>query len=1458
MRKVGVFVSFVAVAALTLSLPRLSHAASFPSRRVPLRPASPAELDVKRPDSRLLLFHGVAYDPLVEIPDFAAKELPEGSDEDYGLVQLTQDLPGTREALEREGVAFLGYIPNNAFPIRLTPATRAVLKAHPGVRWFGNYPQGLKVHARLWKGSGDVTPEITVALFPGAQSESIAEALTRELPEVVPTFALRDGWAPRLRFSVPLSARPDFVRRAASLSGVSWMEPYDPPQLHNNDSLGPVQSNATTVLSAGNCTSCSIFAKGITGTAQIVAVADSGNDSDMCFFRKSASILDVTDAENTLPPTLGTLSPSKKVIGYWVQPGATAYDNNQVCGTSSTSFHGTHTSGTAVGDNFATPSTPVFPGIDTGDGMAPNAQLLFQDVGHDTTGCLSGLSDLYAMFLQAANGGARLHSNSYGSNTGGAYTSDDQTADRFLFDHEEMAIFFSAGNSGSSAMTIGSPGNSKNVVTVGALGHGTSTTVAGFSSRGPTADGRLKPDIQAPGSSTVSAGGDTSHVSNNCGTSPKSGTSMSCPTVAGAAALLRQYFSDGFYPSGTANTADRVHPRAPVIKAVLLNGTRPLGSSPAFGHNDYGWGRIFLDNNLYFAGDNRELRVFDVPNTDGLTTGQSRSYTVTVGAGQEFRATLVWSDAEGTLGAAVSLVNDLDLTVSDGVNTYRGNMLNTSGVSVAGGSADNRNTVEQVRFTAPVAGTYTLTVLGTAIPGNGRAYTSRQGFALAVSYAQCATAVAAAPTGLLAVNNPTMGVDLAFAAAPASTSTQIYRAPGDCTAPLPTFQYIGSSAGGSFTDPRAQGNFPYAYRLRGADGCGEGPASVCVAITPSGRCDLVPVFSGLASAAQAGTQCLIRLAWNTATPACPTATGVKYNVYRSTTPNFVPGPASLLVSGLTARAFDDASVASGTTYFYAVRAEDNTVGGSGPLGGNEEPNNAQLFATALGAPGASGTFTDNGGDTAALLSNQPPWHITALQSQAGTRSYHGGVEGGSYLSNLCSSVTTPSLSLGVGSVLSYYVRYNVEYQWDGAVVEISTDGGLNWANLPPNGGYGAGNTLAQTQGNGCGFSSSQAAFTGPSGNGGLTAWTLYQTNLSPTYDNKTVRVRWRFTSDSGAEFQGVFLDSISMTNVFVPGACTAPPANTPPSVTPAVIARQVGSPASISTLATLSDAETAAASLGVAVTGTSAGISVSGLSQVGGTVSAAVAAACNAAVGSNTITLQAMDASAATGTGAVTVNVSANSPPTLGMYPNPPALTLGAGTTVVPVGVPGDNGSVVSLTAAAPGFTGSFSGNPATGILTIANAGPAGSYPVTVTATDNCGTTMTAAFTLVVLAPAFYTLPPCRIVDTRNGPPGPYAQPALAASATRNFQLTGQCGVPATARAAVVNQTAVNATAAGYLVSYAAGQSLPGTVNVLFSAAQTRANNAIVAIGTNGEISVYCGMATGQTDFVLDVSGYFE
>ena len=122
---------------------------------------------------------------------------------------------------------------------------------------------------------------------------------------------------------------------------------------------------------------------------------------------------------------------------------------------------------------------------------------------------------------------------------------------------------------------------------------------------------------------------------------------------------------------------------------------------------------------------------------------------------------------------------------------------------------------------------------------------------------------------------------------------------------------------------------------------------------------------------------------------------------------------------------------------------------------------------------------------------------------------------------------------------------------------------------------------------------------------------------------------------------------------------------------------------------------------------------------------------------------------------------------------------------------------------------------------------------------------------------SYQTLTPCRVVDTRSAA-GALGGPALAANASRTFVLTGQCGLPATAKAVAVNVTVTGGSAAGDLRLFPAGSAMPPTSVINYRAGQTRANDAVVALGASGDLAIQCDQSSGTVHAILDVVGWFE
>jgi len=154
------------------------------------------------------------------------------------------------------------------------------------------------------------------------------------------------------------------------------------------------------------------------------------------------------------------------------------------------------------------------------------------------------------------------------------------------------------------------------------------------------------------------------------------------------------------------------------------------------------------------------------------------------------------------------------------------------------------------------------------------------------------------------------------------------------------------------------------------------------------------------------------------------------------------------------------------------------------------------------------------------------------------------------------------------------------------------------------------------------------------------------------------------------------------------------------------------------------------------------------------------------------------------------------------------------------------------------------------GVVNVAASGPTLTPTRTPTITPAAGTPTPSALT-------FNTLTPCRVVDTRN-PVGPAGGPALQAGMTRVFSIAGKCGIPPGARAVAFNLTVAQPTAPGYITLYPAGAAQPLASTLNYREGQIRANNAMAPLGAGGALAVFCGQGAGSTQFIIDVTGYFD
>ena len=305
--------------------------------------------------------------------------------------------------------------------------------------------------------------------------------------------------------------------------------------------------------------------------------------------------------------------------------------------------------------------------------------------------------------------GMVVTNNSYGDNIDcgymGTYDLYSRLFDQMAFDLPSLTNVFAAGNSGTSTCGPFLPGyhpvlggyqSAKNVITVGATDD--VALLANFSSRGPVKDGRLKPDITAMGAAVGSDAPNNSYYYNW-------GTSMACPAVTGGLALLYQRYRQ---LNAGAN------PKNGLMKALVCNGGADKGTiGPDFQYG-YGWMNLLrsvdmLENNHYFIAS--------------CTNGSTNTHTISVPANTaQLKVMLYWNDPAASPLSAKTLVNDLDLEVTDAtLSTTLPNILDTANANLskaAVSGADHINNTEQVVINNPAAGNYTIKVKGTAITQN--------------------------------------------------------------------------------------------------------------------------------------------------------------------------------------------------------------------------------------------------------------------------------------------------------------------------------------------------------------------------------------------------------------------------------------------------------------------------------------------------------------------------------------------------------------------------------------------------------------------------------------------------------------------------------------------------------------------------------------------------------------------
>ena len=502
--------------------------------------------------------------------------------------------------------------------------------------------------------------------------------------------------------------------------------------LHTMYASGVVQSGVPTLRP--------IWSAGLLGEGQIIQVSDTGVNVDHCWFSDPWGPVPITtQAEAAFN------SSKRKVIQYVVGTGGNSVDQDG---------HGTHCAGTVAGYD---PAKSVGT---SNTGVAPNAKLAIYDIGNVNAAgnnTLTTPGDLRNLLKSGYNAGARIFSISWGIRDWNTYYYLDSHADEFLSTYQDAVVMVAVGNTGWNSTlnrirrnTVATPALGKNILGVGSSYMSNTRTatdntdgVSSFSSIGPTADGRLKPDVLAPGEYTSSAASTTT-----CGEVFLSGTSMATPLVAGHAALVRQYFTEGWYPSGLKTPADAFTPSGALLRAMLINSaTRAtfriqssvsdklaLGQPPDI---HQGFGIVRLVRVLRIGNSATSINLF-VQDWKPMQTGNLTVLKFSIPPRQQrfepFECTLTWADPPSSTSAALNSINDLDLSAtldSDARNrtTFPNNL----------SRPDRINNVEKIRIVPTPGDVITVRIRAASVNVNGTqnyAFVASGTFASAAWYCQ--------------------------------------------------------------------------------------------------------------------------------------------------------------------------------------------------------------------------------------------------------------------------------------------------------------------------------------------------------------------------------------------------------------------------------------------------------------------------------------------------------------------------------------------------------------------------------------------------------------------------------------------------------------------------------------------------------------------------------------------------
>ena len=340
-----------------------------------------------------------SFDPLVGEPPVPTdlRTSPAKGEQERFLAQFDGPIEDEWEqSLTAAGAEIVGYIPNFAFLVKITPEQAEAVRKLPHVRWIGAYHAAYKIDRKMTAAQGSVRARVSVAM--GKNADAVRKEIQQLGGIVQDAGDLPDH---QLISTLPAKA----LARIAHLKDVDWIEPKPEYKLFNNVARGIV--NVPAVWSN----------PGLFGTGEIVAVCDTGLD---------------TGSTSTLSADFAGRLTKAYPLG---RPGSKKSQSDW----SDKVGHGTHVCGTVLGNGSLSGSNPATNSYTSSfAGAAPAASLIIQSVA-DSVGTLTGIpSDLNNLFSPVYSDGARIHSNSWGSSSTGIYTTDSRNVDMFTWSNKDF------------------------------------------------------------------------------------------------------------------------------------------------------------------------------------------------------------------------------------------------------------------------------------------------------------------------------------------------------------------------------------------------------------------------------------------------------------------------------------------------------------------------------------------------------------------------------------------------------------------------------------------------------------------------------------------------------------------------------------------------------------------------------------------------------------------------------------------------------------------------------------------------------------------------------------------------------------------------------------------------------------------------------------------------------------